>query len=139
MVGPAHPIPPRGSGHPDCLGNWLLQGGSGLAPREEANWALSLVGNFSRLEDKEWEFGVGNSLAKVRALWEIGCKGVDASREGELLFERGRLREERLRMKIRASIQVVSREGGGAQPSLWSGFTGSKRVRKKMQNQRGTV
>lgn len=57
---------------------------------------------------------------------------MDASREGELLFQRGRLREERLGMKVRASIQVVRRRrGGGAQPTLWSGFTGSKRERKK--------
>ena len=45
---------------------------------------------------------------------------MDASREGELLFQRGRLREEeRLGMKVRASIQVVRRGGGAglSQPS----------------------
>ena len=61
---------------------------------------------------------------------------MDASREGERLFQSGRLREERLGTRVRASIQVVGGEAGGPQPSLWSGFTGStegsgKEKRKK--------
>lgn len=67
---------------------------------------------------------------------------MDASREGELLFERGRLREEeRLRMKIRASIQVVSRGRGwgSAKPLVRLYWLQKGKKKKKMQNQRGTV
>lgn len=56
------------------------------------------------------------------------------------MFERGRLREERLRMKIRASIQVVSRgRGWGSAKPLVRLYWLQKGKKKKMQNQRGTV
>ena len=61
---------------------------------------------------------------------------MDASREGERLFQSGRLREERLGTRVRASIQVVGGEAGGPQPSLWSGFTGSRRVRKRKKKKK---
>lgn len=68
---------------------------------------------------------------------------MDASREGELLFQRGRLREERLGMKVRPSIQVVGggRGRGSAKPlvRLYGLQKGQKKRKKKMQNQRGTV
>lgn len=56
------------------------------------------------------------------------------------MFDRGRLREERLRMKIRASIQVVSRgRGWGSAKPLVRLYWLQKGKKKKMQNQRGTV
>ena len=50
VVGPPHPIPPRGSEHPDCLGIGCSREAQGFL--EEANWVLSVVGNFSRLGRK---------------------------------------------------------------------------------------
>ena len=69
---------------------------------------------------------------------------MDASREGERLFQRGRLREERLGTKVRASIQVVGGgRGRGSAESLvrlyWLQKGQEKKKEKKMQNQRGTV
>ena len=53
------------------------------------NWALNHVENFSRLRRKGMViWGGGTVYAKVRSTWEVatGPKGVDASKEGELLF-----------------------------------------------------
>lgn len=57
-------------------------------------------------------WGGGTVYAKVRSTWEVatGSKEVDASREGELLFQSGWLREEEvLGMEVGAGIQVIGR------------------------------
>lgn len=77
------------------------------------NRALNHVENFSRLRRKGMViWGGGIVYAKVRSTWEVatGSKEVDASREGELLFQSGWLREEEvLGMEVGAGIQVIGR------------------------------
>lgn len=65
---------------------------------------------------------------------------MDASREGEVLFQRGRLREERLGMKVRPSIQVVGggRGRGSAKPlvRLYGLQKGQKKRKKNAESER---
>lgn len=64
MVGPPHPIPPRGSGHPDCLGIGCSREAQGWLPGGSQLGFESCRELLQVRKTRNGNLGVGNSLGK---------------------------------------------------------------------------